>query len=414
MVIDCTLDSFMVPGFSGYNPAFGTKKPDDQPVTSREANSNIMMPFSRQRPYTVTEDSVTTTIAAHSAFEMKTAGVTLTLGAGGFAGCEVKAVNTAADEVAVTYTDGGAQTLYLKSGEEARFSWSGAAWKRVKSGGEASKADMINGLGRNLLDILHVSDIAGGMAEIRRRCNNNGEIDASGIPDFTGIEIGDYIDGLDLSAIIAENGGTAGQAWSGTYKNNRIMVAGFNTYKGVGDTECTKNHILFVFANVPLRYRMNPSNDNAGGYHASDMRAFLDGTNGDGTGSKAGVTTGAFYNALKAQLGNYLLKIRRLFSNKTDWAWQSYSLWLPSENEVFGANAWGEAGYGDGQKLHLPLYQKSYAYRIKRYNGSRDWWWLCTPYAGSAAYFCNSLTNGIASYNSASAVGGCAPAFCVA
>jgi hypothetical protein len=75
------------------------------------------------------------------------------------------------------------------------------------------------------------------MAEITRRCNNNNEIDSSGIPDFIGIEIGDYIDGIDLSAISAENGGDGGQAWNGTYKNNRIVIAGFNTYKGTGDAE---------------------------------------------------------------------------------------------------------------------------------------------------------------------------------
>jgi hypothetical protein len=148
---------------------------------------------------------------------------------------------------------------------------------------------------------------------------------------------------------------------------------------------------------------MNPANDNTGRYDTTEIRAFLDGTNGDGTGDKDGVTTAVFLNALKGQTGDYILPVRRLFSNKTDWAWKMYSLWLPGENEIFGANAWGEAGYGDGQKLHIPLYQKSYANRIKRYNGSRDWYFLCTPYAGSAANFCN------ANNNSAFAVGGCAP-----
>jgi hypothetical protein len=49
------------------------------------------------------------------------------------------------------------------------------------------------------------------MAEIRRRCNNNGEINNTGIPDFKGIQIGDYIDGLDLSGIAAMPGGNAPQ-----------------------------------------------------------------------------------------------------------------------------------------------------------------------------------------------------------
>jgi hypothetical protein len=97
--------------------------------------------------------------------------------------------------------------------------------------------------------------------------------------------------------------------------------------------------------------------------------------NGDGASDYAGATTvstGAFLAALKAQLGDYILPVRRLLSIKpasgANWAWMTCSLWLPSENEIFDANAWGEPGYGDGQKLHIPLYRDSYAYRIKRYN----------------------------------------------
>jgi hypothetical protein len=245
-------------------------------------------------------------------------------------------------------------------------------------------------------------------AALRVRCNG------TGTPDFSGLQIGDYLDGIDLSAIPAENGGTAGQAWNDTYKNNRIVISAFNPYKGVGYTETVKNHIRFDFINIPLMKRMNPSNSNTGGYTATELRAFLDGTNGNGSGDKAGVTTAAFLNVLKAQIGDYTLPMDRLLSIGGDWGWGRYSLWLPSENEIFGANAWGEAGYGDGQKLHIPLYRDSYAYRIKRYNGSRDWWWLNTPSAGSAAYFCLRHANGRAYHHTASSVGGCAPAFCVA
>jgi hypothetical protein len=50
---------------------------------------------------------------------------------------------------------------------------------------------------------------------------------------------------------------------------------------------------------------------------------------------------------------------------------------------------------------------------IKKYNGVRCWYWLADPYPSSAANFCGSSINGTANYNFASAVGGCAPAFCV-
>jgi hypothetical protein len=238
-----------------------------------------------------------------------------------------------------------------------------------------------------------VTTISGAMAALRERCNGTGE------PDFSGLQIGDYLDGLDLSAIPAERDGTAGQVWSDGYKNNRITLSAFNPYKGVGDTEVAQNHVRFDFANVPLRGRMNAGNDNTGGYPASEMRAFLEGVNGDGTGGKSGVTTAAFLNALKAQIGDYILPVRRLLSNKVIWAWVTCSLWLPSEDEVFGESAWGESGYGDGQKLHIPLYRDSYLYRIKRNNGSRDWWWLSSPSAGSAVYFCHVAGYGHAHTN---------------
>jgi hypothetical protein len=78
------------------------------------------------------------------------------------------------------------------------------------------------------------------------------------------------------------------------------VISAFNPYKGVGDTEVTKNHVRFEFANVPMRKRMNPSNDNMGGYPTTEIRTFLEEVNGDGSGGKDGVTTAAFLNALRA------------------------------------------------------------------------------------------------------------------
>ncbi|MDR2095054.1 MAG: DUF6273 domain-containing protein [Treponema sp.] len=312
--------------------------------------------------------------------------------------------------------EGGIPLSALAQGVKADIAKGKEIYIRV-----SNHAKSIGGMGRDILEVLGISTsgqsvqaaIQEAMGDIRELSNHT-ESGPDPVPDYQYFDIGDYLDYIDLSAIPAENGGTAGQPWNDSYKNTRIVLSAFNPYKGVGDTEVTKNHLRFDFANVPLRKRMNPINDNTGGYPATEMRAFLDGVNGDGTGDRDGVTTAAFLNALKAQIGDYILPVRRLLSNKVDWAWVTCSLWLPSENEIFGANAWGEAGYGDGQKLHIPLYRDSYAHRIKRYNGSRDWYWLNSPYSGSAAYFCNVSGDGYANFSYASAVGGCAPAFCVA
>ncbi|MDR1588559.1 MAG: hypothetical protein LBS57_13980, partial [Treponema sp.] len=145
-----------------------------------------------------------------------------------------------------------------------------------------SPADQVDGTGRDLLKVLGAAGIQAAMDALQARCNG------TGTPDFSGLMVGDYLDGLNLSAIPAENGGVAGQAWNDSYKNNRIVLSGFNTYKGCGDTEVTKNHILFTFRNCPITKRINPTDDNTGGYAASELRAFLEGANGDGTGDYAG------------------------------------------------------------------------------------------------------------------------------
>jgi len=187
------------------------------------------------------------------------------------------------------------------------------------------------------------------MQALSERCNGEG------VADFRGLQIGDYIDGLDLSGIPAEGGGGAGQPWNDGYKNNRIAISGLNTYKGIGDTENRRNHIMFTFRNIPLRKRMNPTNTSTGGYPSSELRAFLEGANGNGTG---------------------------------------------------GRESWNT-------NIHLPVFSHSSFYRIKRYNGVRSWWWMSSP-AASASVFAHVTDIGHGTRYTASSLGGCAPAFCVA
>jgi hypothetical protein len=294
-------------------------------------------------------------------------------------------------------------------------------------------ADEVDGMGRDLMKVtlghgieemttpsLINEAVLETVAALSERLNNNGEIDGSGIPNPRGLMIGDYIDGIDLSAIPAENSGDAGQAWNDTYKNNRIVISGFNTYKGFGDTEVTKNHILFTFRNIPLRKRINATAINTGGYPASEVRVFLEGANGDGTGNMAGVTTAAFLNALKAKLGsNHLLTIRKNHYNKNTPAWKNYTLFFPSDLELFGYPTYGEEGvYGPTDRggyntnVHFKIYHSG-AFRIKRYNGARATQWTQTPTAAGTTDFAFCSGAGAPFYNTANSVNGCAPAFCV-
>ena len=268
--------------------------------------------------------------------------------------------------------------------------------------------------GRNLMEVLGVPGIREAMEALSERCNG------TGVPNFVGLQIGDYIDGIDLSSIPAENNGDAGQPWNDVYKNNRIVISGFNTYRNFNQPENVRNHILFTFRNVPLRKRMNATNTSEGGYVASDMRAFLEGLNGDGTGAKAGVATAVFLDVLREQLGDCLLTIRKLHGTmgtprSSSPRNNNYTLFLPSELEVLGSQNFGEEGYGMATtNVHFPIFSHSGVYRIKRYNGVRQRWSLQTPSVFIASGFTGIDAHGHPSNIAGHTRDGCAPAFCVA
>jgi hypothetical protein len=123
MVINGRLEDLAVPGFSGYDPPFGTKKADGQPVSSREENENIMLPFKKQRPIVVTETSSVVNIEANLVFQMGVAETILTLGDAAFNGCRVKVLNTSDGKVRVTYASGKTKAIAL--GKFAEFEYIG-------------------------------------------------------------------------------------------------------------------------------------------------------------------------------------------------------------------------------------------------------------------------------------------------
>jgi hypothetical protein len=229
------------------------------------------------------------------------------------------------------------------------------------------------------------------IARLSARCNN-GAAGRNGPADLFGLQYSDYIDGIDLPAPL-------NIPWDEGYKNTRLVLSGFNIYQGAGDTENVKNHLNFTFRHVPLRRRVNASDTNTGGYAATEMRTYLEGD---------------FKTALRAALGNQLLTVRRLMSTKGSWGWEEDTVFLLSEYEIWGAPVWSEVGHGGGFQAQYPLFRENLGYKLKRYNGARDWYWTASPSSGSSAYFVYVHYGGYSSHSVASAVGGCAPAFCVA
>jgi hypothetical protein len=243
---------------------------------------------------------------------------------------------------------------------------------------------------RNLLTVLGVNSITEVMTELRRQCNG---IDT---PDFSGLRIGDY---LDLPSLTVAD---TVYSWNDTYQNLRLVLSGFNVYKGYGSPENTKNHILFTFKNCPLTRAIHSSSSNTGGYNSTTMKTFLD------VDFKAGL--------IAALGGDFTYSVMRYMSGKGTSGSCTASVFLPTLHEVSG---YGFTTYSDdwdawANLRQYPIFRSSAEYLIKRYNGARQWWWVATPYSGDTASFCAVHSTGTISVSSASSVGGVAPAFCVA
>jgi hypothetical protein len=125
MNIDCTLNALKVPGFSGFDPPFGAKKPNGQPVTGEEANNNAMLPFKVMRPLIVTENSTTTQIQTNVVFEFTTGNITLTLSAAAYTGCRVSVINSSSTNATVAF---GQNTIVVPAKDSVHLEWLNNTW----------------------------------------------------------------------------------------------------------------------------------------------------------------------------------------------------------------------------------------------------------------------------------------------
>jgi hypothetical protein len=125
MNIDCTLNALKVPGFSGFDPPFGAKKPNGQPVTGEEANNNALLPFKVMRPLPVFENSTTTQIQANVVFEFTTGNITLTLSAAAYTGCRVSVLNSSSTNAAVAF---GSNSIPVPAKDSVHLEYLNKTW----------------------------------------------------------------------------------------------------------------------------------------------------------------------------------------------------------------------------------------------------------------------------------------------
>lgn len=227
-------------------------------------------------------------------------------------------------------------------------------------------------VGRDLVTVLGAANAAAAFAALRTRADAG---------NFNGLRLGDYIDvssmTIDGSAIFNSN------------QRLRFEIAGFDTYLNVGDTPTSSHHIVMISKNCVLQKAMNSTATNADGYAASELCAYLNNQVKTGLVNAIGITPKT---------------VHRLLDKKGGWTWLAETVFIPSEVEVFGHQAWSnDRGYSSGASVQWPLFSEFPQKRIASWNGSRWWWWEASSRTDDSAGFCDCGAGGYADCVSADA-----------
>jgi hypothetical protein len=219
-----------------------------------------------------------------------------------------------------------------------------------------------------------------------------------------GIIPGDWIDLSHLTVQGDAGGGainTDNIDLGGHGKLLRLIVVGIDSFAKTNRD--TPAHVVFQFQNIPGTRQMNSWNTNYGGYKESEMRPYLMGNFLRGL-IGAGVPEGVLYAPTRyiANGGPGATAADTL----TDW------LWLPTEWELFGENAYSNKTRETAANQARLEYYESHVQRTK-YSMEAGWWWEASPLDRTESYFCIVDPDGYPLNYWASGVNGVAPAFCV-
>ena len=153
-----------------------------------------------------------------------------------------------------------------------------------------------------------------------------------------------------------------------------------------GRTTC--NFTIVVKQCLNTTHNMNSSNTNAGSWHSSAMRTYL---NND--------VINLLPNGLKSILKEFNVVTATEY-NASTLKTSVDKLALFAEKEVQGARSYSNTT--EANALTQLDYFKTASNKIKTVNGSASNWWLRSPYSDYTASFCYVYPDGSAYYNGAS------------
>ena len=140
---------------------------------------------------------------------------------------------------------------------------------------------------------------------------------------------------------------------------------------------------------------MNSSNTNSGGWTSCAMRS---------------THLPAILALMPTEVQNGIREVNKLTSAGSQSATINTTadkLFLLSEIEIFGSVSYSKSGEGTQYD-----YYKAGNSKVKKFNGSANYWWERSPRGSNSAYFCDVGSGGDANYGSASYARGVAFGFC--
>lgn len=176
--------------------------------------------------------------------------------------------------------------------------------------------------------------------------------------------------------------------------NYEVQIIGFNHDDKVSGGKAAYSFQLVDCLNQTQQ--MNTSNTNTGGWNGSAMRGRM--------------------STYKSQLPAALRNVIKTVKKKSGTGGGSSSgtqqtnddLFLLSEIEIFGTTTYSVAGEGTQYEWY-----KAGNSRIKKVNGSANYWWERSPRSGNTTYFCRVNSSGSADSSAANASYGVSFGFCV-
>lgn len=176
--------------------------------------------------------------------------------------------------------------------------------------------------------------------------------------------------------------------------NYEVQIIGFNHDDKVSGGKAAYSFQLVDCLNQTQQ--MNTSNTNTGGWNGSAMRGRM--------------------STYKSQLPAALRNVIKTVKKKSGTGGGSSSgtqqtnddLFLLSEIEIFGTTTYSVAGEGTQYEWY-----KAGNSRIKKVNGSANYWWERSPGSGDTNRFCGVSSSGNADYGDANGSRGVSFGFCV-